>query len=375
MALADDHPDPTLTQVDAVSSQMNPPQCRLTANNPSASVQLHRYAQRMSRWEFPAADPSGLLQRVRELEHRGDGRITNQHVVSKVILKGFAVPGARGKGWQLTPFDLHLGHEQRTRGLDGCGKVANFLPFASASAEQLWKSVEDRLHPAIDAARTGHLHDARSHTEAITDAVALHLVRSLRYRDIDRSIVTRTIVNVRQAALHSRKAMLETEFHRRHGLIAAGPEALAMLLEEPLSKWRALDERGVLVRASMEAMFRRICEGLRPLAVEVWHVPLSYELLISDSPAFTFRYLEKGAVIEPNVAIGDSHGIALPLARDCLVVIGSTAKDDELPPDQVSLFNRLQVQVAHHHVYYRPESSLKTFVEAILQLQRGQTRH
>ena len=287
MALADDHPDPTLTQVDAVSSQMNPPQCRLTANNPSASVQLHRYAQRMSRWEFPAADPSGLLQRVRELEHRGDGRITNQHVVSKVILKGFAVPGARGKGWQLTPFDLHLGHEQRTRGLDGCGKVANFLPFASASAEQLWKSVEDRLHPAIDAARTGHLHDARSHTEAITDAVALHLVRSLRYRDIDRSIVTRTIVNVRQAALHSRKAMLETEFHRRHGLIAAGPEALAMLLEEPISKWRALDERGVLVRASMEAMFRRICEGLRPLAVEVWHVPLSYELLISDSPAFT----------------------------------------------------------------------------------------
>ena len=44
-----------------------------------------------------------------------------------------------------------------------------------------------------------------------------------------------------------------------------------------------------------------------------------YELLISDSPAFTFRYLGEDTNVKLNVAIGDSHVIALPLAQDCLV--------------------------------------------------------
>jgi Protein of unknown function (DUF4238) len=327
----------------------------------------------MSTWNFPAADPSDLLlQRLRELEAQGDERIKNQHVVSKGVLRGFATPGSRGKGWLLTPFDVRLRHEQKPRGLDGCGKVADFLPFASASAEQLWKSVEDRLHDAIEAARAGNLHDRRAHAEAISDCIALHLVRSLRYRDMNRDIVARTIENVRQTAPHSRRTLLQTEFQRRYGLIAGGPEALAIVLEEPISKWRALDTRGAIVRVSMETMFRRICDGLRPLAVEVWHVPSGYELLISDSPAFTFRYSRNNTVIEPNVAIGDSHGIALPLARDCLAVIGPKPKDDELLPDQVSLFNKVQVAVTYRRVYYRPGSKLKTFVQAMLLLPREQ---
>jgi hypothetical protein len=113
----------------------------------------------MPKWEIPPADPSDVyLERLRELESEADNRIRNQHVVSKVILKGFAAPASRGVGWQLTPFDLHLGHELKPRGLAGYGKVPDFLQFASASAEQLWKSVEDQLHDAIAAARSGRLY-------------------------------------------------------------------------------------------------------------------------------------------------------------------------------------------------------------------------
>ena len=166
--------------------------------------------------------------------------------------------------------------------------------------------------------------------------------------------------------MHSRRALLQAEFRRRYGLLAAGPEALGMLLDEPISKWRSLDTRGVTVRTSMESMFRRVRAALRRQAVEVWHVPIGYELLISDSPAFTFRYLDGNTSVLPNVAIGDSHGIALPVARDCLVVIGPEAKDDELLPGQVSLFNELQVTVSHQYVYYRPGSGLKIFVQTML---------
>jgi len=244
--------------------------------------------------------------------------------------------------------------------------VPDFLTFASDSAEQLWKSVEDQLHSAIRAARAGRLHDQTAHVEAITDGIALHLVRSMRYQEMHGTFVARSIENVRRTALYSRRAMLQAEFQRRHGLIAAGPEALATVLEEPISKWRVLDERGAIIRASMEAAFRRVREALRPQAVEVWHAPPGYELLISDSPAFTFRYYGESMNIELNVAIGDSHGIALPLAQDCLAVIGPKAKDDMLLPDQVSLFNRIQIELAYQHVYYRPGSALKAFVQATL---------
>jgi hypothetical protein len=317
----------------------------------------------MSNWEIPPADPSDIyLKRLRELEFQADKRITNQHVVSKVLLRGFAAPGPRGAGWQLTPFDLHLGHEQKPRGLGGCGRVPNFLTFASESAEQLWKGVEDQLHTAIEAAAAGHLHDQSGHIEAIKDGVALHLVRSLRYLEIHRAIVAPSIENVRQTALQSKRAMLEAEFHRRHGLVAVGNEALATVLEEPISKWRALDERGAIARVSMEAMFRRVRAVVRSQAVEVWHAPPGSELLISDSPAFTLRYLGANANIQLNIAIGDCHGIAMPLTSGCLVVIGPQDTDDELLPDQVSYFNRLQIEVAHRHVYYRPQSGLGTFV-------------
>jgi len=304
--------------------------------------------------DSPSGPPRCLPEGVRELESEADTRIKNQHVVSKVILKGFAAPGPPSAGWRLTPFDLRLGHEQKPRGLDGCGKVPDFLTFASASAEQLWKSVEDQLHNAIAAARAGHLHDQNAYAEAITDGIALHLVRSIRYLEMHRSIIARSTENVRHWAMHSKKVTLQTEFRRRYGLEPAGPEALAMILEDPISKWLALDKRGALIRMSMEAMFRRLREALRNQAVEVWHVPRGYELLISDSPAVTFRYLAGNTSIEPNVAIGDSNSIALPLARDCLVAIGAKAKDGELLPDQVSFFNRLQIEISHRRVYYRP---------------------
>jgi hypothetical protein len=47
-------------------------------------------------------------------------------------------------------------------------------------------------------------------------------------------------------------------------LVAAGPEALATLLEGPLAEWRSLDERGVIARAGIGAMFRRVRDTLRP---------------------------------------------------------------------------------------------------------------
>jgi len=110
-------------------------------------------------------------------------------------------------------------------------------------------------------------------------------------------------------------------------------------------------------------MFRRVRDVLRAQEVEVWHVPPGHELLISDSPAIAFRYSSDRTRIQADVAVGDASGIALPLARDCLAVIGPSPKDEELLPSNVELFNRLQVQGARQYVYYHPDGRLKAFVQ------------
>jgi Protein of unknown function (DUF4238) len=321
----------------------------------------------MPKWNIPPANPSHVyLARARELEPETDKRIKNQHVVSKVLLKGFATRGARSTGLQLTPFDLRYGYERQPKGLAGCGVVPDFLKSASESAERLWKNVEDQLHTAIDAARQGHLHDRNSHSQAMADCIALHLVRSIRYLKLHQAIIVESAENTCQEVMHSRKALLETEFKRRYGLYPAGPEALALILEEPISEWLELDRRGILARASIEAMFRRVRDAFRSLAIEVLHVPHGCELLIADSPAVTLQYLAGNTSIIPNVAIGDAHSVVLPLARDCMVAIGPNPEDGQLSPDQVIFFNRLQIQMAYRYVYYRPGSRLKALVQATM---------
>jgi hypothetical protein len=319
----------------------------------------------VSRWQIPQRDPAEIsLARLRELESVTERKIRDQHVVSRVLLKGFAAPRGDGTGWKLTPFDVRLGREERSRGLKVCGRVPDFLLCAADSAERLWGEVENRLGPAITAARDGYLHEQDSHVSAVRDGIALHLVRSLRYLEINRGAVAQAIEHVRRTVPVARRALLEAEFQRRHGLVAAGSEALVTVLEGPFAQWRSLGERGVIVRADIEAMFRRVSATLRHQGVEVWHVPPGHELLISDSPAIAFRYSSDQMRIQANVAVADASGIVLPLARDCLAVIGPEPKDDELLPSTVELFNRLQVEGAHRYIYYHPDSRLKAFVRA-----------
>lgn len=103
-------------------------------------------------------------------------------------------------------------------------------------------------------------------------------------------------------------------------------------------------------------------EALEKLLQKLPDVPAGKELIISDAPAFTFAYKSDGTMAT-RMAIGDSHGIALPVTSKCLVEIGPEPKDEELLPDLVGDLNRMQVELAERQVYYKPGSSVKRFVE------------
>ena len=317
----------------------------------------------MAQWTFPEGDRDylGRIQRLPDdfgqVPHR-------QHVVSRAILKGFATPGSNGSGWSLRPFNVRRRKVLRDRGLAGCAYVRDFIMYGASSAELVWKVVEDHLPPAITAARNGRLHDSESSAlrDTLTDALALHFVRSPRLLRDEAMIAAAATSEVRTTALLAREADLRAEFVRRYGLVPAGSGALEALLDDTIAPWREHMASGALTRVTLESLFERIRDGLRGMPLEVWHAPRGWEFMISDNAAFTFAYSDRGKKIATNMAFGDAHGALLPIARDCLIATGPRPKDEVLLPDKVELFNELQVRNADAYVYFRPGSGLEASV-------------
>jgi len=319
-------------------------------------------------WSFPS-DDHDPFERIAQLPPPTGSDPRKQHVITRALLKGFAEPGTAGKGWTLTPYDVVNRRLLKPRGVRGCGFVLDFIMYAAQSAESTWKSVEDDLPTAIEAARAGDLHLAENSRlrDTITDAIALHYVRTPRVRQQHSELTEKVTSAVRARTLAERPADLEREFLRRTGLVPAGPEALDAVLDDVMRPWRESVASGALARVSLVSLFERISAGLRGLPIEVWHTAPKSELLISDNAAFTFAFSADGTSAETNMAFGDSQGAALPIARDCLVAIGSTPKDEVLPAHTASLLNEIQVRNAGTYVYFRPGSGLARFVESAAQ--------
>jgi Protein of unknown function (DUF4238) len=325
-------------------------------------IQVSAYPPPVARWVFPPLEPGfDYVAAMRALGSEEIRPVKNQHVVSKVVLKGFA--SLRGRqGWQLARFDKRQRRELDPKALKACGKINDFVQYASGSAEALWHGVENRLGDAIKSAEDGTLHRDEEHVKTIKQGIALHLIRTPHFRRMHENSFVEAMRALRKEMLENKKTMLSAEFRRRYGLEPAGAEALELVLRQPFQRWQEFERTGALLRVSLEQSFYRVRSGLEELAVQILHVPASEELIISDAPAFTFAYDSDGTMAT-RMAIGNSHGIALPVTSKCLVAIGPEPKDEELLPDLVDTLNRIQVELAERQVYYKPGSSIKHFVE------------
>ena len=140
---------------------------------------------RMAAWTFPSNDGFDYFDAINRLSDETITPVRDQHTVSRGILKGFGMPSVGGRGgWQLGRYDKITDSWLDPKGLKSGGKVYDFIPYASGSAERLWHSVETRLGEAITAAENRSLHADIAHEETIKMAIALHFVRSAYYRRI-----------------------------------------------------------------------------------------------------------------------------------------------------------------------------------------------
>jgi hypothetical protein len=237
------------------------------------------------------------------------------------------------------------------------------VQYASGSAEALWQGVETRLHAAIRAAEAGALHRSADHLTALKDGIALHLVRTVHFRRIHESSFAEAIRGVRDELLTEKAHVLTAAFRQRTGLEPAGVEALEYLLDTYFGKWLEFERNGALLRISLELNFERVRAALDELTLEVLHTPPGVELVISDAPAFTFSKSPDGSFVLME-AIGDSHGIGMPISRHCFVAISPDKKDLEIGVDMVKRLNRIQVLLAERQIYYRPGSGIGRFIDA-----------
>ncbi|MGX7826590.1 DUF4238 domain-containing protein [Actinokineospora sp. 24-640] len=299
---------------------------------------------------------------MKAIETEGDRPVKGQHVVSKVVLKRFAAEEHRGSRWQLTPYEVTRRYEHTPLGYRGCGKVPDFLRFAAQSAEELWHTVENRLPDAIAAARTDTLDP--THIGTLKDAIALHLVRSIRYLTIHREAAAAVLTHLPPRIVAARRRELQGAFYRQYGIHSAGLETLSALLDDDIARWRNLHDRDILARVSIELMFERVRATLHGTALQVGHAPTGGRFLIGDNPCSTIAFRDGQAVTQ--TAIGDSHTIVLPVAPDCLVGIGPQHGGAVITEQQLAMHNTVQVRNATRFVYYSPNHPQRTFIETIL---------
>lgn len=315
---------------------------------------------------------AGINERLRELATESDDNVTDQHVVSQVILRRFARRVERRQGRQLSWMNLEYpAAKPKFSGPAGCGVAPHFVRYASRSAERIWAVIEDRLPPALQACDNGTLFDHPKHVNTIKEAIALHFVRSYQTLGVHERAWAETRDEHRSAWLNM-PGFLDRAHYARTGLYAAGVEALEATADDLLAPVEALVRSGAMFRARIEDVFKMALEKAKAACLEIGK-PGNGEFLIGDTPALAIRYDRPGVRPLDGIAMGDANAVLLPLGPRRLASLGKVDMYGTIPKEWVDAFNTLQVRAAHKHVYFRPGSGLEEFVRRAVNV-RSQRR-
>ncbi|MFD6247667.1 DUF4238 domain-containing protein [Streptomyces roseolus] len=310
--------------------------------------------------------------RIAKLRPEAERHVVGQHVISQVLLKRFATPFG-SNGLKLVPFNLDRpNHRHKMASPRECGKVKHFARFASASLEQVWGKLETRIPDAALAVDRGEVFQHEQHVQTLKDLIALHLVRSLHYRDIHERIFTKVYTEQRAALLTDKSDLLRLAVLQRSGLHLTGPQGLAAAADQLLRPHLDAFENGADFRIRVEDTFARAKEMVSAAGLEIL-VPATGEFLLGDAPAVAIQQSEDRTAF--NVAIGDSTAIVLPFGPKHLLV-GRTPRNGMgiAPAKVVTFLNQLQIEAARQWVYIRPHSRQEAFVRSYLNQKSRRTK-
>lgn len=306
-----------------------------------------------------------MLGWIRELQEASPsaGHVTGQHVISKVLLRRFAGPWGPDGALLVCPFRLaYPAGRHQPVGPDGCGKVDDFVAWASASAERLWKETEDQLPGALAALDAGTVLGRPGHARVIKSAIALHFARSKATRAVHARVWAQTVASGRKRWLTDNRRLLAHWFYLRKGLYPAGDEALGMFADELTEYSRNLARSGAVWRERIESLYLQARAMTDAAGLEILTPPDSGEFLIGDVPALTVRADRTGVGVLGGIALGEAQSVFLPLGPRHVAALGRADVIISLTAAQAAEVNGRQLAGAIDYVYLRPGSPLAAAV-------------
>ncbi|MEU8789755.1 DUF4238 domain-containing protein [Streptomyces sp. NPDC048643] len=306
---------------------------------------------------------SGDLARIAELTPQANANVRHQHVISQVLLREFAMPGKRVSGRHVQPYDLrHPERRLKTRAPRGVAQIENFVPFASASLEDLWGAVERELPNALDAVKAGDAFNDPHIGTVLRDLIALHYVRSQHYRELFHRLFVETYHEQRRWLLTDGAPRLQAAVLERTGLHTAGPQGLAARADEVLDVMMTTYHNGSLLRVRIEDSFGKARQFISRTPLEILE-PEDGEFLIGDNPALTVRHRDD--LLLYSMALGDAHSTVLPIGPRYMLALGPADRYATASKADVDRMNVLQIKASRRYVYTRPGSPLAPMIREV----------
>ncbi len=300
------------------------------------------------------------MSRITELASETDVPVKRQHLISRVLLAQFAAPIRHTVGLHVQPHDLRNPQRlPKPRTPRGVGWIEDFVPYASASIEKVWREVEQHLPEVFASVAAGTALDDPDTVTLLRDVIALHWVRSQHYRGLHQAVFRAFYQERLRRFLNEDQVLLQLAVWERTGLLVTGPGGLELHAERVLEPMADAYESGALFRVRIEDSFAKSRSLLAGHAVQILR-PGQGEFLIGDTPALTVR--RDGPRISYNMAIGDAHTVVLPIGPWHMLSTGPQPEYLRASPAEVDELNTLQICAAHRYVYTRPGSALRTFI-------------
>ncbi|MDX8029395.1 DUF4238 domain-containing protein [Lentzea sp. BCCO 10_0856] len=311
----------------------------------------------------PAAEEyAALLRRRRaELAPHLDKHVTSQHVVSRVVLHRFGRIEDEKAGLQLARMDLHhLERRPKLTGPKGCGKVDNFIRYASEDAEKTWGRIETRLPVALAAADDGSILSHPDLIDIIKEVMALHVVRGKESAVIHKEAWS-WIEAASRHALRGQIEVLRQFTLARTGLYLTGADWADRAIDQLHANTEADYDTGFLFRMQQERAFEKVRTFIHRHGLEFLESREAH-FLIGDVPAVATRQDRQEVGLLGGIAVDDAHSMVMPLGPSLTVATSPINARGVVPPDIVEHLNKVQVAAAQDEVYFHPASGLEDFV-------------
>lgn len=257
-----------------------------------------------------------------------------QHTVTKRVLKGFADSAGR-----LAVLDRAYG--QRRLYSPGAGIFKTYFDtWDSRGAEERWNLFEVKF-PAV----LSHVKDRATTldvetTSVLKDMLALHWLRSRGMVEARNQAVERTFRRYRRTALDMRPDELAAAFRQRTGLIATSRSELELIMNRIIDEFRE-NELGKFHSEQNSEYFKVARTRFEKLDLHLHHTA-TRDLTIGDSPVVITIDGRAGGGPHQSVGIMKASHIAMPIAPNVLVTLGTESPQTQLTDSEVNSYNDLQ---------------------------------